>query len=102
MKKSEFKKELKQIFKEGLMSDIVNPGNGKLDKFVKKVDKFIDESIEACDELVEEGKEMMEEDAFRLPQSGERNRLLLEMIGLLSKFKHSLIEIPTQTRQKMG
>lgn len=102
MKKSEFKKQLKQIFKEGLMSDIVNPGNGELDKFVKKVDKFIDDSIESCDELTKEGKEMMEEDILRLPQSGERNRLILELIGLLTKFKHSLVEIPTQTRQKMG
>jgi hypothetical protein len=102
MKKSEFRKELKAIFKEGLMSKLVNPGNGELDKYVGKVDKFIDSAVDDCEKLIEEGGELMEEDAFRLPQVGERNRMILEMIGMLKKFKNDLISIPTQTRQKMG
>jgi hypothetical protein len=87
---------------EGLMSDLLNPGNGKLDKYTSKVDAFIDEAIETCDELTEEGNSLLEEDFYRLPQAGERSRLILEMIGLIKKFKCDLENIPWQLRQRMG
>jgi len=95
-------REEKQKIHEGLMSDLLNPGNGKLDKYTSKVDAFIDEAIETCDELVEEGNSMLEEDFYRLPQAGERSRLILEMIGLIKKFKCDLENIPWQLRQRMG
>ncbi len=96
-----FKEDLASL-NEGLMSDLLNPGNGKLDKYTSKVDAFIDEAIETCDELVEEGNSMLEEDFYRLPQAGERSRLILEMIGLIKKFKCDLENIPWQLRQRMG
>ncbi|NBP14291.1 hypothetical protein EBU95_07805 [bacterium] len=100
-------KNIKRIFgqknlNEGLMSDLLNPGNGKLDKYTSKVDAFIDDAIETCDELVEEGNGLLEEDFYRLPQAGERSRLILEMIGLIKKFKYNLENIPWQLRQRMG
>ena len=45
---------------------------------------------------------MTTEDILRLPQVGERNRLILEMVGMLRKLKNQLISMPSQTRQKMG
>jgi len=95
-------REEKQKIHEGLMSDLLSPGNGQLDKYTSKVDAFIDEAIETCDELVEEGNSILEEDFYRLPQAGERSRLILEMIGLIKKFKCDLENIPWQLRQRMG
>jgi len=102
MKKVQFKNEIKAVLKEGLLSKLVNPGHGELDKYLTKVDSLLSETIEGCDELIKEGEEIMEEDILRLPQVGERNRLILEMIGILRKLKNDLATIPTQTRQKMG
>jgi hypothetical protein len=87
---------------EGLMSDLLNPGHGELDKFTSKVDAFIDSSIETIDKLIKESNDLLEEDLYRLPQTGERSRLLLEMIGLLKKYKCDLENIPWQLRQRMG
>lgn len=102
MKKSQFKNEMKEVLKEGLLSKIVNPGHGELDKYLSKVDKVITDTIETCTDLIEEGEEIMEEDILRLPQVGERNRLILDMIGILRKLKNDLATMPNQTRQKMG
>jgi hypothetical protein len=102
MKKSEFENEIKKMYKEGLLSTVVNPGHGELDKYLSKVDKVITNTIKSCNDLIEEGEELMEEDILRLPQVGERNRMILEMIGILRKLKSHLVNIPTQTRQKMG
>lgn len=88
--------------KEGLMSNLLNPGHGGLDKYTTKVDLFIDESISTCDSLIQEAEAMLEEDFYRLPQAGERTRLILEMIGLLKKYKCDLENIPWQLRQRMG
>jgi hypothetical protein len=87
---------------EGLMSNLLNPGHGELDKFTSKVDAFIDSSIESCNELIEESNTLLEEDFYRLPQAGERTRLLLELVGLLKKYKCDLENIPWQLRQRMG
>lgn len=102
MKKVQFKNEMKAVLKEGLLSSIINPGHGELDKYLTKVDKVITDTIETCGELIEEGEELMEEDILRLPQVGERNRIILDMIGILRKLKNDLATMPNQTRQKMG
>jgi len=101
-KKLKLKNELKKTLKEGLLNQLVNPGSGELDKYLTKIDKLITETIESCDDLIKEGEEMTTEDILRLPQVGERNRLILEMVGMLRKLKNDLISVPSQTRQKMG
>jgi hypothetical protein len=70
---------MKAVLKEGLLSKLVNPGHGELDKYLTKVDDLLTETIEGCDELIKEGEEIMEEDILRLPQVGERNRLILQI-----------------------
>lgn len=102
MNKKFLKKELKNTLKEGLLNQLVNPGSGELDKYLSKVDKLISETIDTCDELIEEGEEMTTEDVLRLPQVAERNRIILEMVGILRKLKNDLISMPSQTRQKIG
>lgn len=92
----------KMVISEGLMSNLLSPGHGELDKFTSKVDTFIDDSIETIDDLLEESNSLLEEDFYRLPQAGERSRLILEMIGLLKKYKCDLENIPWQLRQRMG
>lgn len=95
-------KEQKKKLNEGLMSTLLSPGHNQLDKYTSKVDAFIDDSIETCDKLIKESEDLLEEDFYRLPQAGERSRLILEMVGLLKKYKCDLENIPWQLRQRMG
>jgi hypothetical protein len=92
-----------KLVKEGVLTDDLLPGsNNKLAAYLEKSEKFIDKTIEEASELADEGQELMRTN-FTLDVSvGERNRILLVMIGFLRKIRNGLAASMIDIRKTLG
>lgn len=98
------KEMVKQKFlEEGIISDDLIPGaDGKLAKFAEKCEKFIDKTIKEAGELADEGEELMKVDLTQNTSVGERNRILLSLVGFMRKLRNGLAVSTTALRKTLG
>lgn len=72
--------------KEGFLANVLPGKQGEAAPYVSKVTKFLEDTFEKAEELRQEGEEMIASDVREHPLVGERNRLLLTLMGFLKTF----------------
>lgn len=82
--------EHQATLKENLANDVLPGANGELVAYTIKVEKFLDATIEEAEKLHEEGSELLAANVLRDPLVGERDRLILMIMGFLKKMKNGL------------
>ena len=92
-----------KLVKEGVITDDLLPGgNGKLAAYLNKVEKFVDKAIEEASTLADEGEEMLRTDFATNVSVGERNRMILSMVGFLRKMRNGLAAATIDIRKTLG
>jgi len=101
--KSFVRESVKRQLVENIASDLLPGSEGKLADYTMKVTKFLDSTLEEAGSLADEGEELMRADyTQKNPSVGERNRLLLVLIGYLRKLKFNLAASNLDLRKMMG
>ena len=92
-----------KLVKEGVLTkDLLPGGGGKLAAFLIKTESFIDRTIEEASDLADEGEELTRTDFTGNCSVGERNRILLTMVGFLRKVRNGLATSMVDIRKILG
>lgn len=93
----------KQLSEGEIAKDLLPGADGKLSAYTAKVNKFLEEMSEKAEELAVEGEELTRADyTQKNPSVGERNRLLLNCVGILRKLRTQLSQLPLELRKMIG
>lgn len=81
------------LMESSIMSDMI-PGSDKaLGAYMGKVESFLTKFAEEAENLMAEGEEMVKQPLTPTNGgTGERNRALLQAVGLLKKLKQQLVQ----------
>ena len=89
-----------KLVKEGVITDDLLPGgNGKLAAYLEKTEKFIDKTIEEASALADEGEELLRTDFTMNVSVGERNRIILTVVGFMRKLRNGLATATVDMRK---
>ena len=91
------------LSEENIAKDLLPGADGKLSAYTAKINKFLEKISEEAEELAVEGEELMKADyAEKNPSIGERNRLILNCVGLVRKLRTQISQLPLELRKMIG
>lgn len=91
------------LSEESISKELLPGSDGKLSSYTAKVNKFLEKISEEAEELALEGEELMKADyTQKNPSVGERNRLILNCVGLVRKLKTQISQLPLELRKMIG
>ena len=91
-----------KLLSENIATDLIPGSEGKLAKYSEKVETFIDKVIKEASDLADEGEELMVSDLTKSTNVGERNRMLLTLVGFLRKLRNGLATSTIDIRKMLG